>query len=247
MPFITYAEFSLKKYLPCEPLNLVQRLGHSTRACKTATDKLEGEYGGKRQHIPVYLNPLESFKPLKDEDSKSFEGFADLFKTAIFTLKETGNLEELGNGMLYTMLLKILSDNQIVAYPRWIVEKELEESAQSLTTWSLRESVFCVISSETRAGFSTSSQNTYFVAEKIETSESSGSNRNSTSSVSLGSHGVAECEEFLSMGYSDRWVLRELVDSVFAALQLGTLVVNARRGCTVVYLGVNALTVDCFI
>ena len=44
---------------------------------------------------------------------------------------------ELGNGTLYTTLLK-LPQNLVVEYFRWTVAKKSEESVETLIEWALR-------------------------------------------------------------------------------------------------------------
>ena len=224
-----YKLLQLKKYLAGEPLKLIERLGHSASAYRAAKDKLERKYGGKRRQIAMYLKQLEAFDPLKDGDSKSFEAFADLLETAMFTLKEAGRLEELGNGTLYSTLLKKLSDKQMVEYLRWIDEKHIEESVESLTKWSLRESEFCVISAETRAGFGTSSQKAYFVREKVSTGHAAANGRFSLCGICRGKHGVTECEVFKSMDYSDRWQAARDHGLCFRCLNSQHIGVNCKR------------------
>ena len=199
-----YKLLQLKKYLSGEPLKLVERLGHSSRAYETAKDKLNRKYGGKRHQTTMYLKQLESFKPLKDGDSKSFEAFADLLETAVFTLREADRMEELGNGTLYTTIINKLTDKQMVEFLRWSDEKSIEESVESLMQWSLRESEFSVISSETKLGFNGSAQKAYFVVEEKDSIDSS---RNTVPRCSIcrEDHFVSNCQKFLSMSCSDRW------------------------------------------
>ena len=200
-----YKLLQLKKYLSDEPLQLVSRLGHSARAYETAKEKLNRKYGGKRRQTAMYLQQLEKFNPLKDGDSRSFEAFADLLETAVFTLKESGRVEELGNGTLYSTLLKKLTDKQMVDFLRWSAEKEIEESVESLTQWSLRESEFRVISAETREGFGGgSSQKTFFIADQIDDIDF---NRKAELRCAYcrKDHMVANCKEFSSLSYSERW------------------------------------------
>ena len=199
-----YKLLQLKKYLSGEPLKLVERLGHSERAYETAKEKLNRKYGGKRRQSAMYLQQLKNFESLKDGDSKSFEAFADLLETAVFTLKENSRFEELGNGTLYTTLLEKLSDKQMVEFLRWSEEKEIEESVESLSKWSLRESEFHVISAETRHGLIGTVQKTYF-AKQQKTSSQECQKTVVMCGVCKEEHFTKDCQVFLVMSCSERW------------------------------------------
>ena len=164
-----YKLLQLKKYLSGEPLQLIERLGHSAEAYEVAKSKLDRKYGGKRRQTARYLQQLQQFKELKDGDPKTFEAYADLLEMAVFTLKGADRLEELKDGTLYSTLLNKLSDRMMVEYLRWIADKDAAESVESLTKWALRESEFRVISAETKEGLNGSSpQNAFFAKEKTE-------------------------------------------------------------------------------
>ena len=53
--------FQLRLYLPGEALKDVEPLGHSAAAYKTAKERLERTFDGKRRQIALHLEVLENF------------------------------------------------------------------------------------------------------------------------------------------------------------------------------------------
>ena len=68
-----YKLLQLKKYLAGEPLNMINKLGHSSSAKYViAKEKLEKRYGGKRRQIAAHFDELECFKPLQNGNAKDY-------------------------------------------------------------------------------------------------------------------------------------------------------------------------------
>ena len=121
-------------------------------------------------------------------------------------LKEAAHFVALGNGTLYTTLLRKLSQNLVVEYFSWTAEKKREESVETLTEWAFRESQFEVIATETKEGVNRSvSQKSCFIASDLMKEESCAKNSNPECSVCCEEHTILGCNEFLSMSYSERW------------------------------------------
>ena len=96
----------LRQYLSGEALKAVEALGHSASACQAAKEKLERKYGGKRRQISIYMEEVDNFGPIRPGDHQDIENFADLLDIVVVNLKDTGRLEELGDGSLYIKLQK---------------------------------------------------------------------------------------------------------------------------------------------
>ena len=59
----------------------------------------------------MYLEEIDSFRAVRNGNSKDLEKFADLLDIAIVNLKEANRQEELRDGLLYMKLQKVTSFN----------------------------------------------------------------------------------------------------------------------------------------
>ena len=59
----------------------------------------------------MYLEEIDSFRAVRNGNSKDLEKFADLLDIAIVDLKEANWQEELRDGLLYMKLQKVISFN----------------------------------------------------------------------------------------------------------------------------------------
>ena len=96
-----YKLLQLRQYLSGEVLKTIESLGHSGYAYEAAKERLERKFGGKRRQITINLEELETFKPIRPDNSKDIENFSDLLHIAVINLKEAGRIEDLGDGSLY--------------------------------------------------------------------------------------------------------------------------------------------------
>ena len=64
----------------------------------------------------LHMDELEYFKPIRVDDAKDVEKFADLLDIAVINLKEENRIEELGNGTFYHKLLKKMPEAMITQY-----------------------------------------------------------------------------------------------------------------------------------
>ena len=68
------------------------------------------KFGGKWRQIAINLEELETFKPIRPDNSKDTEIFADLLDIAVINLKEAGRIEDLEDGSLYLKLQKKMTE-----------------------------------------------------------------------------------------------------------------------------------------
>ena len=61
---------------------MVEGLGHSASAYEAAKERLKRKFGGNRRKINRFLEELDKFPTMKDEQAKSIEKFADLLDIA---------------------------------------------------------------------------------------------------------------------------------------------------------------------
>ena len=149
-----YKLLQLRQYLSGEALQCIEKLGHSAAAYQIAKETLERKFGGKRRQVAIHLEELEQFQPVRDGYAKDLELFADLLDTAILRLSEEGREEDLGNGVLYAILQRKLTEGLLVKYHRWIHDKQKMHSVMTLREWVMQESEFQIIGYETVRGVS---------------------------------------------------------------------------------------------
>ena len=147
-----YKLLQLRQYLSGEALKTIESLGHSGYAYEAAKERLERKFGGKRRQIAINLEELETFKPIRPDNSKDIENFADLLDIAVINLKEAGRIEDLGDGSLYLKLQKKMTEPMLARYHRWVWENYKSESVETLREWVLQESQFQTIAHETIKG-----------------------------------------------------------------------------------------------
>jgi hypothetical protein len=119
-----------------------------------AKERLERKFGGKRRQIACYLEHLDKFPVMKEENAKSIKKFADLLDIAVINLKEAEREEDLSDGVLYFRLQKKMPEMMLTRYHRWIFESGEYESVETLRQWLNKESEYYTIASETVRGLS---------------------------------------------------------------------------------------------
>ena len=85
---------------------------------KEAKEILNTKFGGQRRQLRAYLDDLERMHPLRAADVKGFASFADLVRVTVVKLQAEGKVGELGDGTLYSLLVKKLTEHQLEAYTR---------------------------------------------------------------------------------------------------------------------------------
>ena len=88
----------------------MKKLGHSAAAYKTALERLERKYGGRRRQLAMVQEELSKVRPLRDGNAKDVEQFADALDVAVANLIELDKTNELDNGTLYSNMLTKLTD-----------------------------------------------------------------------------------------------------------------------------------------
>ena len=99
-----YKLLQLRQCLSGEALKAIDSLGYSPIAYEAAKERLERKFGGGRRQIALYLEEIDSFRPVRSGNAKDLEKFADLLDIALVNLKEANRLGELGDGLLYMKL-----------------------------------------------------------------------------------------------------------------------------------------------
>ena len=101
-----YKLLQLRQCLAKEALKSIENLGYSSTAYEAAKDRLERKFGGQSRQIVLYLEEIDSFKPVRVGNTRDLEKLADLLDVAIVNLKEANRFDELKDGLLYIKLEK---------------------------------------------------------------------------------------------------------------------------------------------
>lgn len=212
-----YKLLQLRECLSGEALKCVESLGHSATAYEAAKERLERKFGGKRRQLALYLERIERFEPIRPGKSKDVEKFADLLDVAFVNLKEAGREGELGNGSLYTQLLKKMTEPMVVQFQRWLREHMKVENVTTLREWVNIESELQTIACEAVHGIENSKEKkevrskksvdsrTFYSESRDQSKKQVSSGR--ACSACQGQHGIWTCAKFKSMSISQRWDL----------------------------------------
>ncbi|CAB4004316.1 Hypothetical predicted protein, partial [Paramuricea clavata] len=130
----------LRQSLTGIALDSIRGLGVSGPEYKEAKEILNTKFGGQRRQLRAYLDDLERMHPLRAADVQGFERFADLVRVTVVKLQAEGKVGELGDGTLYSLLVKKLTGHQLEIYTRWMNEHSKDRSVLSLRDW-LKEEV----------------------------------------------------------------------------------------------------------
>ncbi|XP_067649100.1 uncharacterized protein [Haliotis asinina] len=147
-----YKLLQLKQYLAGEASEVISRLGHTAAADDVALERLERKYGGKRRQIALKMEEVYNFRPIRPGNAKDLENFADLLDITVVSLREADKIEELGDGCLYSQLMRKMTGSMITNYQRWLFEIQRQESVECLREWVLKESEFQTVASEVKLG-----------------------------------------------------------------------------------------------
>ena len=122
------------QYLSGESLKTIKKLRYSGYVYEAAKERLEHKFGGQRhQNAIIKWEELENFKPLRPNNSKDWEDFADLLDiAAVINLKKAGRSAELGDGSLYLKLQKKMTEPMLTRYHCWVYENFKIESVETL-------------------------------------------------------------------------------------------------------------------
>ena len=130
----------LRQSLTGIALDSIRGLGVSEPEYNEAKEILNTKFGSQRKQLRAYLDDLERMHPLRAADVKGFASFTDLVRVTVVKLQAEGKVGELGDGTLYSLLVKKLTGHQLEAYTRWMNEHSKERSVLSLRDW-LKEEV----------------------------------------------------------------------------------------------------------
>ena len=91
-------------------------------------------------------------RPLKEDDVKESEKFADTFETAVINLQENCRKSDLEAGTLYTILFEKIPWIILSLYYRWLRENKESESLETLKNWVAEEAEIQMQAAEIKHG-----------------------------------------------------------------------------------------------
>ena len=196
-----YKLLQLRQYLEGDAVRAIEDLGHSVASYEAAKERLERKFGGSRRQIALYIEELSRFPPMKEENAKSIEKFADLLDIVVINMKEADHEEDLGAGSLYYTLQRKMPETMLTRYHRWIHESKEDENVETLKNWIKQESTYYTIANETIHGLSQDKKNkqsqrnkrTYMTESKKHCK------------VCDNFHQIWECDKFKALKVKDRW------------------------------------------
>ena len=194
----------LREYLKGEALRAVENLGHSEAAYEAAKQRLDRRYGGDRRRLALYIEELESFRPVRSGHAKELDKFADILDVAVVNLKEAIRREELGDGSLYMMLQKKLPEMMLSQYHRWAHETKRTGNVELLREWINQEAEYQMVAAETVRGIE-HSKPVHGNEWTHLTQQTSHTNNTRVCKVCGGNHDVWNCDTFKQLDASQRW------------------------------------------
>ncbi|KAK6178336.1 hypothetical protein SNE40_013135 [Patella caerulea] len=217
-----YKLLQLRQYLSGEALKCVDNLGHSATSYAAAKQRLDRKYGGKRRQINIFLEEIDSFKPIRQGVAKDLDLFADILDIAVVKIKDMGRAEELGNGSLYTKLQTKMPESLLAQYQRWVFENGKIENVETLHRFIIQEAEFQTVASETIRGVIGASENKYKGNNSSHRTHATYSDQSLTRReypdlsisnqrqvkcvICLKPHVVYRCDQFKSMNNDQRWM-----------------------------------------
>ena len=100
----------LEACLAGEALETIKGLGYSEAAYEVAKSRLLRKYGGNRREIQSHVDELTKMKPIREENAKELEKFADMLEQAVINLQDNNRAADLEAGTLYTIILEKLPE-----------------------------------------------------------------------------------------------------------------------------------------
>ena len=118
----------LKQCLQGDALQSIAGLGHTKAAYVKSLEILERKYGGERRKTAMYIEQVDQFIPLKNNNFTELERLSELLERLIVRFQDTGRTEDLGSGILFVNIQKKLTNSLLTQYHRWCHEKSKDKT-----------------------------------------------------------------------------------------------------------------------
>ncbi|XP_064629276.1 uncharacterized protein LOC135488565 [Lineus longissimus] len=213
-----YKLLQLREHLSGDALKLIESLRHSPAAYEAAKERLERKYGGDRRQINLQLEELTNFPPLRPGKPGDIERFSDILDLTMINLKESGLLGDLDSKLLYSVMMRKMTEGMLTSYQRWVHENNFDESIYALRKFVLREAEYRTVAYEAIHGVGAENQepksdsndrsrqsNRY--RESTNRAHFTGTPRNNNNNCELcdQTHGIWACDVFKRLEINKRW------------------------------------------
>ena len=149
------AQFKMLRLEAClagEALETIKGLGYSEAAYEEAKSRLLRKYGGNRWEIQSHVDELTKIKPIREENAKQSEKFANMLERAVINLQEINQVVDLEVGTLYTIILEKLPEKLLPQYICWVKENRRVKSLITFKDWTAEEAEYQTQATEIKDG-----------------------------------------------------------------------------------------------
>ena len=133
-----YKLVQLKSLLRGEAEELFEGLGWEDPDYECAWRILEREYGGEERFMSHQFAIIRDLKQVKS--TEDFVSFARKLNSCVTTLENRERFEDLGMGMLYSMVKTKLPEKMLQDYYGWLENKYRSATLKSLCEWASQKS-----------------------------------------------------------------------------------------------------------
>ena len=234
-----YKLLQLRQYLKGKALKAIEDLGHSQLAYKAAKDRLERKFGGERRKVARYIEELEKFPQMKEENAQNIEKFADLLDVAVINLREMGHEDDLKDGVLYLRLQRKMPELMLTRYHRWVSQHEKTQNVETLQEWVSQESEYYTTAAETIHGLSNKASKSYGMRTYHTVSKHEKRDFTRKCKLCSETHGIWDCPQFKTLSSQNRWLKAKDLKMCFRCLKENHIGLNCKNyrkcgidGCT---------------
>ena len=135
-----YKLVQLRSLLRGEAEELLEGLGWEAVDYESAWKILEDQYGGDKRFIKHQFKIMRDLRPVRT--TEEFLKFARRLNSCIITLENKEHFEDLGAGMLYSVVKTKLPDRVLERYYGWLENRYRPASLKSLSEWAMLQAKY---------------------------------------------------------------------------------------------------------
>ena len=136
----------LKSLLRGEAEELLEGLGWEDPDYECAWRILEREYGGEKRFVSHQFAIIRDLKQIKS--TEDFVSFSQKLNSCVTTLENRERSEDLGTGMLYSVVKTTLPEKMLQDYYGWLDNKYRSATLKSLCEWASQKSRHAIATQE---------------------------------------------------------------------------------------------------
>ena len=129
-----YKLIQLKSLFRGKAEELLEDLGWEDPDYECAWRILEREYGGEERFVSHQFAIIRDLKQVKS--TEDFVSFARKLNSCVTTLENRERFEDLGMGMLYSVVKTKLPEKMLQDYYHWLENKYRSATLKSLCEWA---------------------------------------------------------------------------------------------------------------